>query len=165
MGTDEWIWLTSVLVSLVAACPTRSNSLSDLENIFDSINDLKLLILTFRFRSLFERRPMVPIAFSIRCTFGSEPSLHSEEDRQFRIQFTSNDEDWWWWTPLTIRCCWRHHLVGHFDEIFQCIAAGTVTAVTIRTLIHGDFDLGYWQWIRTSSRLQQWHRNIFADLA
>lgn len=55
----------------------RSNSLSDLENIFDSINDLKLGFFTFRFRSLFERRSMVPVTFSIRCTFESELSLHS----------------------------------------------------------------------------------------
>lgn len=39
----------------------------------------------------------------------------------------------------------RHHLVGHFDEIFQCICAWTVATVTVCPLIHGNFDLGYGQ--------------------
>lgn len=77
--------LTSSLssVHLFFTSPMRSNSLSDLENIFDSINDLKLVIFTFRFRSLFERRSMVPVTFSIRCTFDSELSLWSKRSKKF----------------------------------------------------------------------------------
>lgn len=73
-----WTITTSLgSVHLFFTSPMRSNSLSDLENIFDSINDLKLAIFTLRFRSLFERRSMVPVTFSIRCTFDSELSLWS----------------------------------------------------------------------------------------
>lgn len=60
-----------------ATKPILSNSFSDFENIFDSIKDLKLAILTFRLRSLFERRSIVPVSLSTRWTLDSELSLQS----------------------------------------------------------------------------------------
>lgn len=68
----------SILSGDFATKPIRSNSFSDFEKIFDSIKDLKLVILTFLLRSLLERRSIVPVSLSTRWIFDSELSLQSE---------------------------------------------------------------------------------------
>lgn len=65
-----------------------SNSFSDFENIFDSIKDLKLVILTFRLRSLFDRRSIVPVSLSTRWTLDSELSLQSEKRKSFQSKIS-----------------------------------------------------------------------------